>query len=206
MNNKRLILGISGASGAIYGVRALEALKELGIESHLVVSKAGELTLAAETGKSSADLAALAHERHRIGDVGAPIASGSFRTLGMLIAPCSMKTLSEIAYGNTSNLLTRAADVVLKERRRLVLVPRESPLHLGHIRAMAQATEIGAVIAPPAPAFYAKPESIDDLVDQTVGRLLDLFGLEWSRTRRWGEDLPAEIRSARSDDAGNAQS
>lgn len=203
MNNNRLILGISGASGAIYGVRALEALKELGVESHLVVSKAGELTLAAETGRSSADLAALAHARYRIGDVAAPISSGSFKTLGMLIAPCSMKTLSEIAYGTTTNLLTRAADVALKERRRLVLVPRESPLHLGHIRAMARATEIGAIVAPPAPAFYANPKTIDDLVDQTVGRLLDLFGLEWSRTRRWGEDLPAEIRGPRDEADGS---
>ena len=185
----RLIIGLSGASGAVYGVRALEAAAELGLETHLVVSKAAEMTLAEETGKTSAALAGLAHARYKIGDVGAPIASGSFRTIGMLITPCSMKTLSEIAYGTTSNLLTRAADVVLKERRRLVLAPRETPLHLGHLKAMTRATEIGAVIAPPAPAFYAKPATIEDLVDQTVGRLFDLFGLDWRPTKRWGEDL-----------------
>ncbi len=191
MNNKRLIVGISGASGAVLGIRTLEALRELGIETHLVVSKAAELTLASETDRSSADLTALASFRHRIGDVGAPIASGSFRTLGMIVVPCSMKTLAEIAYGTTSNLLTRAADVVLKERRRLVLAPRETPLHLGHLKAMHQVTEIGAIVAPPVPAFYAKPASVEDMVDQTVGRLLDLFDLEWSRTRRWGEDIAA---------------
>jgi 4-hydroxy-3-polyprenylbenzoate decarboxylase len=190
VNNKQLIVGISGASGAVLGVRALEALRELGVESHLVVSKAAELTIASETALTSADVTALASIRHRIGDVGAPIASGSFKTLGMLVVPCSMKTVSEIAYGTTSNLLTRAADVVLKERRRLVLAPRETPLHLGHLKAMARATEIGAVIAPPVPAFYAKPASVADLIDQTVGRLLDLFDLDWSRTKRWGEDLP----------------
>jgi 4-hydroxy-3-polyprenylbenzoate decarboxylase len=190
VHNKRLIVGISGASGAAYGVRALEALRELGVETHLVVSKAAELTLAAETDRSSADLIGLVHTRHRIGDVGAPIASGSFETLGMLIVPCSMKTLAEIAYGTAGNLMTRAADVALKERRRLVLAPRETPLHLGHLRAMVQVTEIGAVVAPPVPAFYAKPTSVADIVDQTVGRLLDLFGLRWGRTKRWGEDLP----------------
>jgi 4-hydroxy-3-polyprenylbenzoate decarboxylase len=194
VHKKRLIVGLSGASGAVYGLRALEALRELGVETHLVVSKAAEMTLAAETDRTSADLTALAHVRYRIGDVGAPIASGSFQTLGMLIAPCSMKTLAEIAYGTTSNLLTRAADVVLKERRRLVLAPRETPLHLGHLKAMVRATEIGAVVAPPVPAFYARPESVADIVDQTVGRLLDLFDLDWARTRRWGEDLPADAR------------
>lgn len=192
VNNKRLIVGITGASGATLGVRMLEALRELGVETHLVVTKAAELTLASETDVASADLTALASVRHRIGDVGASIASGSFKTLGMVVVPCSMKTLAEIAYGTTSNLLTRAADVVLKERRRLVLAPRETPLHLGHLRAMVQATEIGAVVAPPAPAFYTRPESVADIVDQTVGRLLDLFDLEWSATRRWGDDVPAD--------------
>lgn len=200
MNPLRLIVGLSGASGAVLGVRALEALKELGVEVHLVVSKAAEMTLAAETDLPSSALGELVHARYRIGDVGAAIASGSFKTLGMLIVPCSMRTVSEIAYGGGSNLLTRAADVTLKERRRLVLVPRETPLHLGHLRAMTQATEIGAVIAPPAPAFYAKPASIDDMVDQTVGRLLDLFGLDWERTRRWGEDVGPQPSGA-SDDA-----
>lgn len=191
MHNKRLIVGISGASGAAYGVSALRALRELGVESHLVVSKAAELTLAAETELSSADLGALADVRHRFGDVGAPIASGSFPTLGMLIVPCSMKTLAEIAHGTGASLMTRAADVVLKERRRLVLAPRETPLHLGQLRAMTLVTEIGAIVAPPVPAFYARPQSVEDMVEQTVGRLLDLFGLHWSRTKRWGEDLPA---------------
>ena len=139
---------------------------------------------APKTSTSSADLTALAHVRYRIGDVGAAVASGSFKTLGMLIAPCSMKTLSEVAYGQAGNLITRAADVVLKERRRLVLAPRETPLHLGHLHAMTRATEIGAIIAPPNPAFYARPASLDDVVDQTVGRWLDLFDLDWPRTRR----------------------
>ncbi len=189
VSSPRIILGISGASGAIIGVRALEALKDLGVETHLVVSKAAELTLAAETGRASAELTGLAHARHRPGDVGAAIASGSFKTMGMLIAPCSMKTLAEIAYGQAGSLMTRAADVALKERRRLVLAPRETPLHLGHLRAMTRATEIGAIVAPPSPAFYARPATIDELVDQTVGRLLDLFDLDWARTKRWGEDI-----------------
>jgi 4-hydroxy-3-polyprenylbenzoate decarboxylase len=187
--NNRIVLGITGASGALYGVRALTALRELGVETHLIVSKAAELTLAEETGLTSADLALLAHTRYRNGDVGAAIASGSFKTRGMLIAPCSMKTLSEIAYGHAGSLMTRAADVMLKERRRLVLAPRETPLHLGHLLAMTRATRIGAIMAPPSPAFYAKPMTIDDLVDQTVGRWLDLFDLDWPRTRRWGEDV-----------------
>jgi len=190
----RIIIGLSGASGIIYGVRALEALTAIGVETHLVVTKAAEMTLAAETNLKVADLERLAHVRYKIGDVGAPIASGSFRTLGMLVAPASMRTVSEIAYGMTSNLLTRAADVVLKERGRLVLMPRETPLHLGHLRALTQAAEIGAVIAPPMPAFYAEPKTVDDIVDQTVGRVLDLFNLSWDTTRRWGEDLAAGRR------------
>lgn len=194
--NHRIIIGLSGASGVIYGVRAVDMLRAAGVETHLVITKAAEMTLAAETDVALGDLKARADAVYKITDVGAPIASGSFRTLGMIVAPCSMRTLSEIAYGTTSNLLTRAADVVLKERRRLVLAPRETPLHLGHLRAMTQAAEIGAVIAPPVPAFYAKPETIDALVDQTVARLLDLFDLDVP-AKRWGEDIEAGRRPAK---------
>ncbi|MGE3304314.1 MAG: UbiX family flavin prenyltransferase [Hyphomonadaceae bacterium] len=183
----RLIIGISGASGAVYGVRALAALRELGVESHLVVSRAAALTLKLETGRDLADVAKSADRHYAAPDVAAAIASGSFRTMGMLVAPCSVRSMSEIASGVTSSLLTRAADVVLKERRRLVLMVRESPLHLGHLRTMAQLTEMGAVIAPPVPAFYAAPLTLEDMVDQAVGRALDLFGLDWTRTRRWRE-------------------
>ena len=189
MKPNRMIVGVSGASGIIYGIRALEALKTLGIESHLVASKAAEMTLGYETDVSIKDFRARADHVYKMPDVGAPIASGSFATRGMLIAPCSVKTMSEIATGVTSSLLTRAADVVLKERRRLVLMVRETPFHLGHLRTMEALTEMGAVICPPLPAFYAKPKSIDDLVDQSVGRALDLFDLDWDGTRRWGEDL-----------------
>lgn len=183
--NGRLIVGISGASGVIFGVRALEALAELGVERHLVVSKTAALTLKLETGRDASELDRLASVRHAVGDLAAPISSGSFRTDGMLIAPCSVRTMSEIATGVTSTLLTRAADVVLKEHRRLVLMVRETPLHLGHLRTMAQLTEMGAIIAPPMPAFYAGAKTIEDLVDQSVGRALDLFGYEWARTKRW---------------------
>ena len=189
MKPDRLIVGVSGASGIVYGIRALEALHSLGIESHLVASKAAEMTLGYETDWSIRDFRAQADHVYKMPDVGAPIASGSFQTRGMLIAPCSVRTMSEIATGVTSSLLTRAADVVLKERRRLVLMVRETPFHLGHIRTMEALTEMGAVICPPLPAFYARPETIDDLVDQSVGRALDLFGLDWDGTRRWGEDL-----------------
>ena len=187
--NQRLIVGISGASGIIYGLRALEALGGLGVERHLVATKAAEMTLGYETGLKRAALAERAEHVYAPPDVGAPIASGSFQTLGMLIAPCSVRTMSEIATGVTSNLLTRAADVVLKERRRLVLMVRETPFHLGHLRTMTQLTEMGAIVMPPLPAFYAKPETLDDIVDQSVGRALDLFGLDWDGTRRWGEDI-----------------
>ncbi len=187
--NQRLIVGISGASGIIYGLRALEALGGLGVERHLVATKAAEMTLGYETGLKRAALAERAEHVYAPPDVGAPIASGSFQTLGMLIAPCSVRTMSEIATGVTSNLLTRAADVVLKERRRLVLMVRETPFHLGHLRTMTQLTEMGAIVMPPLPAFYAKPETLDDIVDQSVGRALDLFGLNWDGTRRWGEDI-----------------
>jgi flavin prenyltransferase len=185
----RLVIGLTGASGAVYGLRALEAAKAVGVESHLVVSRAAALTLAQETGLSLAEVQAKAAVVHKPGDVGAAIASGSFRTLGMLIAPCSVKTMSEIATGVTASLLTRAADVTLKERRPLVLMVRESPLHLGHLRTMAQLAEMGAVIAPPMPAFYAKPQSLAEMVDQSVGRALDLFGLHWAPVKRWGEDV-----------------
>lgn len=189
VNDQRMILGISGASGIIYGIRALEALREMGIETHMVASKAAEMTLGYETEMRIPELRALADHVYKMPDVGAPIASGSFRTRGMLIAPCSVRTMSEIASGVTSSLLTRAADVVLKERRRLVIMVRETPFHIGHIRTMATLTEMGAIICPPLPAFYAKPRSIEDMVDQSVGRALDLFGLDWTPTRRWGEDL-----------------
>jgi flavin prenyltransferase len=182
---RRLVVGVSGASGAIYGVRVLDALRELGVESHLVVTRAALLTLSQETDLSADDLLGRADVAHRLNDVGASIASGSFRTLGMIVAPCSVRTMGEIATGVTSTLLTRAADVVLKERRPLVLMVRETPFHLGHLRAMAALTEMGAIIAPPLPAFYARPRSIEEMVDQSVGRALDLFGLNWSAVRRW---------------------
>ncbi|MDG2520955.1 UbiX family flavin prenyltransferase [Caulobacter segnis] len=185
----RLVVGISGASGVVYGLRALDACRELGVESHLILSKSAVLTLSQETGLSPADVNARADVVHRVSDVGASIASGSFQTLGMIIAPCSVRTMSEIATGVTSSLLTRAADVTLKERRNLVLMVRETPLHLGHLRTLTKLSEMGAVIAPPLPAFYAKPKSIEEMVDQSVGRALDLFGLDWKPVKRWGEDL-----------------
>lgn len=173
----------------VYGVRTLDACRELGVESHLVVSRSAVLTLQQETGQSVAELNERADFVHRVSDIGAAIASGSFRTLGMVIAPCSVRTMSEIATGVTSSLLTRAADVTLKERRTLVLMVRETPLHLGHLRTMTKLAEMGAVIAPPLPAFYAKPASIAEMVDQSVGRALDLFDLSWRPVKRWGEDL-----------------
>ena len=181
----RMVVGISGASGAIYGARVLDALNDLGVESHLVVTRAALLTLSQETDLSADALSAKATATHKLADVGATIASGSFRTMGMIVAPCSVKTMSEIATGVTSSLLTRAADVTLKERRPLVLMVRETPLHLGHLRTMTALAEMGAVIAPPLPALYAKPGSIMEMVDQSVGRTLDLFGLEWASVRRW---------------------
>jgi 4-hydroxy-3-polyprenylbenzoate decarboxylase len=190
---QRLVVGISGASGIAYGVRALAAMEALGVESHLVVSRAAVLTLAQETDLKLADLEARATVAHKPADVGASIASGSFRTLGMLVAPCSVRTMSEIATGVTSSLLTRAADVTLKERRPLVLMVRETPLHLGHLRTLVRLAEMGAVIAPPLPAFYTRPATLEDVVDQSVGRALDLFGLSWATVRRWGDDVgPSE--------------
>lgn len=183
----RIIVGITGASGAIYGIRLLEALKALPVETHLVMSKAAEMTLVYETDRTAKEVRALADVVHAFADVGAPIASGSFRTMGMVIAPCSVHSMAEVATGVTSNLLTRAADVTLKERRRLVLMLRETPLHTGHLRNMTALSEMGAIIAPPVPAFYAKPASVQDIVDHSVGRVLDLFGLETDLVRRWGE-------------------
>ena len=185
----RLVVGISGASGVVYGLRTLDACRELGVESHLILSKSAALTLSQETGLSVAEVNPRADVVHRVGDVGAAIASGSYRTLGMIVAPCSVRTMSEIATGVTASLLTRAADVTLKERRPLVLMVRETPLHLGHLRTMTKLAEMGAVIAPPLPAFYAKPRSLEEMVDQSVGRALDLFGLSWASVKRWGEDI-----------------
>ena len=183
--NKRLIVAITGASGTIYGIRILEALKNLGIESHLVMSDSAKLTMAAETDYKPAQIEAMADVVHSAKNVGASISSGSFKSLGMVIAPCSIRTLSEIASGVTSSLVSRAADVVLKERRRLVLLVRETPLHAGHLRSMSQVTECGAIVMPPVPAFYAKPESIGDMVNHTVGRCLDLFDLDNTLVTRW---------------------
>ena len=188
-SNPRVIVGISGASGAIFGIRLLETLRSLSVDSHLVMSSAAEITVAKETDFTLDEVRRLATVWYPVADIAAALASGSFRTLGMVVAPCSIRTMSEIATGITSNLLTRAADVTLKERRRLVLMVRETPLHLGHLRSMTALTELGAVIAPPVPAMYIRPASIDDLIDHTVGRVLDLFGLGAGRVYRWGESL-----------------
>jgi flavin prenyltransferase len=185
----RLIVGISGASGVIYGIRLLEALKALPkalrVETHLVMTRTAEVTLAHETRIKVADVRRLADVAYKIDDLAAAISSGSYRTMGMVVAPCSMRSLSEIAHGITSNLLTRAADVVLKERRRLVLVARETPLHAIHLRNMVTLAEMGAIIAPPMPAFYNKPKDLDDIVNHTVGRALDLFDLDTGKVKRW---------------------
>ena len=181
----RVIVGISGASGVAYGIRALEILRELRIETHLVMSRAAEMTLAYETPFSGDEVRAMASHSHPIGDIGATISSGSFKVLGMLIAPCSVKTLSEISSGACQTLLTRSADVCLKERRRLVLMVRETPLHLGHLRSMVAVTEMGGIIMPPVPAFYAAPAKIEDIIDQTVGRALDLLGIDTPLTKEW---------------------
>ncbi|WP_314091337.1 UbiX family flavin prenyltransferase [Shinella sp. M31] len=182
---RRMIVGISGASGVIYGKRILEVLRDLDIETHLIMSRAACITLAAEADFTKQDLEALATTTHSNKDIGAVCSSGSYKTLGMIVAPCSVKTMAEIATGTTDNLLSRAADVVLKERRRLVLMLRETPLHLGHIRNMAQVTEMGGIIYPPVPAFYARPKSLEEMVDHTVGRVLDLFDLEAGIVHRW---------------------
>jgi flavin prenyltransferase len=182
---KPLIVGITGASGAVYGVRLLEMLNTCGIETHLIVSRAAQLTLTYETDLKLADLEKLATVVHPNNDVSAACSSGSFRTMGMIIAPCSIKTMAEIAMGNTANLISRAAAVALKERRRVVLLLRETPLHLGHIRTMAAVTEAGAIVYPPVPAFYGQPKSLADMVDHTLGRVLDLFDIEVGAVRRW---------------------
>jgi 4-hydroxy-3-polyprenylbenzoate decarboxylase len=187
-----LIVGISGASGAIYGVRLLEALRKAKVPSHLVVSKSAALTLKEECDLSVNQVRDMADVNYSNGDIGAAVSSGSFKTLGMVIIPCSIRTVSDIAYGTTDTLLSRAADVVLKERRRLVLVVRETPLHLGHLRSLTAATESGAIIMPPVPAFYHRPQTIDDIVNQTVGRCLDLFDIDSGLVKRWNPDATEE--------------
>jgi flavin prenyltransferase len=190
LNNKRkLIIGISGATGAIYGVRMLQILSKIeDIETHLVLSKAGKMTIQVETPYSVKDVEALADVVHDINNVGASISSGSFRTQGMVIAPCSMKSMGAIAHSLGADLLVRAADVVLKERKKLVLVVRETPLHLGHLEAMASLARIGAVIFPPVPAFYHRPKTLDDVINQTVARILDQFDLDVSLFHRWDDE------------------
>ena len=187
--NNRLIVGISGASGVIYGIRLLEALQNTPIESHLVMSRSVGITLKYESDISLDDIKKLADVTYATNDIGAAISSGSYRTLGMIIAPCSIKTMSEIAVGTTDTLLTRAADVVLKEHRRLVLMVRETPLHLGHLKTLVQLAEMGAIIHPPDTGFYANPQTLDDIVKQTIGRALDLFDIDTQGlVNRWQED------------------
>lgn len=186
--DSRLIVGISGASGIIYGVRLLQMLKDLPIESHLVMSKSAEMTLSYELDIKLKQIHDLADHVYPVKNIGAAISSGSFRTMGMVIAPCSVRSMSEIATGVTTSLLTRAADVVLKERKKLVLMVRETPLHTGHLRTMTALSEMGAIIAPPLPAFYIKPKTIGDMVDHSVGRVLDLFDIETGAVNRWGEN------------------
>jgi 4-hydroxy-3-polyprenylbenzoate decarboxylase len=188
---RRLVIGISGASGTVYGIRMLELLQKTDIETHLVMSKSAEMTMVYETDYKPKDVRAMASVSHPAADIGASISSGSFLTMGMIVVPCSIRTMSEIATGVTSTLVTRAADVVLKEKRRLVLAVRETPLHVGHLRTLTTLAEIGAVIAPIVPAFYNKPKSVDDIINHTVGRLLDLFGIETKLVKRW-EGGPAE--------------
>jgi flavin prenyltransferase len=183
---RRIIVGISGASGAIYGVRLLQVLHEApGTEVHLVVSSAGWRNVAEEHGLKRPAIEALAHQVHDVANVGAAIASGSFQCSGMVVAPCSMRSLAAIAHGLSDNLLTRAADVVLKERRRLVLMVRESPLHLGHLRNMTSVTEMGAIVCPPMPAFYLRPQTVDDVVNFSVARVLDLLEVPHTLAERW---------------------
>ena len=188
---RRLVVGISGASGTIYGVRLLQLLKNTDIETHLIMSKSAEMTLVYETDFKPKDVRALASVNHPMADIGASISSGSYPTMGMIVVPCSIKTMSEIATGVTSSLMSRAADVVLKEKRRLVLAVRETPLHGGHLRTLTTLADIGAVVAPIVPAFYNRPKTVDDIVNHTVGRLLDFFGVETKTVKRW-EGGPAE--------------
>jgi 4-hydroxy-3-polyprenylbenzoate decarboxylase len=184
-NPKRLIVGISGASGIIYGIRMLEVLRQAEVETHLVMSKSAELTLVYETDLKPKDVRAMATHFHAVSDIGASISSGSFATMGMVIVPCSVRSMSEIAAGTTGTLLSRAADVVLKERRRLVLAFRETPIHAGHLRTMTALSDMGAIIAPIVPAFYNRPKTLDDIINHTVGRLLDLFAIETKIVKRW---------------------
>lgn len=188
MKKQRMIIGVTGATGIIYAVRLLEELKRLDIETHLVVSQSAQMTLSYETDMTINELKDLADVYYSVKDIGAAISSGSYQTMGMIIAPCSIKTMSQIAYSITDNLITRAADVVLKERKRLVLMLRETPLSLTHIKNMQAVTENGGIIFPPVPAFYTRPKTIDDIVDQTVGRVLDLFDLDTGEFKRWGEE------------------
>lgn len=187
-DRRRIVIGISGASGAIYGIRLLELLKNTDVETHLVVTRSAQITIAQEEGRKISEVVALADVHYGSEDIAAAISSGSFHTVGMIVAPCSMRSLGEIATGSTASLLTRAADVTLKERRRLVLLVRETPLHLGHLRSMVAATEIGAIISPPVPAFYTKPKTIDDIVNHTLGRALDLFDIDLGLVKRWKDD------------------
>jgi 4-hydroxy-3-polyprenylbenzoate decarboxylase len=189
MKVPRLIVGITGASGTVYGVAALRALRAVAIETHLVISKSGQITAAHELEMSLSEVMSLADVVYKAGDIAAAISSGSFQTMGMLIAPCSIRTLSEIASGVTSSLMTRAADVVLKERRKLVLMVRETPFHLGHLRSMTQVTEMGAIVMPPVPAFYTRPTTVDEIVGHSIGRALDLLGVENDMVGRWGEEI-----------------
>jgi 4-hydroxy-3-polyprenylbenzoate decarboxylase len=183
--SSRLIIGMTGASGAIYGIRLLQLLRDTDIETHLIMSRAARLTLAYETDLKVSDVEALASVVHPHQDIAAACSSGSFKTLGMIVAPCSIKTMSEIATGITGNLVSRSADVALKERRRVVLLLRETPLHIGHIRSMASVTEAGAIVYPPVPAFYSRPETLAEMIDHTIGRVLDLFDIDLGTVHRW---------------------
>ena len=195
----RLIVAITGSSGAIYGIRLLQALRSVPtIEVHLVISKSGKLTIGLETGRSIGDVEAMADHVHSDQNLAATIASGSFKTAGMIVAPCSMKTLSGIVHSYTDNLVVRAADVVLKEGRKLVLMPRETPLHVGHCRLLLQAAEMGAIIAPPMPAFYNNPRTLEDAIDHSVGRVLDLLDIETGLVKRWKGVRRRSMGSARS--------
>jgi flavin prenyltransferase len=196
-SDRRLIVGISGASGVVYGVRLLQLLRNAGVETQLAMTKTAEVTFAYESALKIAEVKALAHVTHRIDDMAAAISSGSFCTSGMVIAPCSIRSMSEIATGVTTTLLTRAADVTLKERRRLVLMVRETPLHTGHLRTMTALSEMGAIIAPPVPAFYARPDTVADMVDHTIGRVLDLFDIDVGVVRRWADRGELRSRPAR---------
>ncbi|MDD9783124.1 UbiX family flavin prenyltransferase [Priestia megaterium] len=188
VKKRRMIVAISGATGIIYGIRLLEVLKRLDIETHLVISQSAQVTLNYETDMKMQELKELADVTYSVKDIGAAISSGSYQTMGMIVAPCSIKTMSQIAYSMTDNLIARAADVILKERKRLVLMLRETPLSLSHIRHMEAVTENGAIIFPPVPAFYTRPQTIDDIVNQTVGRVLDLFDIDTGEFKRWGEE------------------